>query len=199
MKAAEAKTWRLTDGFAKKPPRVPDGKNPDDYIFFDDKLQGFGLRVRKGFGRTWIAQYKVRGKTKRRKLGAAEGPFAVDAKDVRSAAETLLAQVQLGANPQGARDGPQILRPSHGDLGPSDAQGHAPEVRRIRDQPLRSRSPLLLRQILRRTGHSLRRPRRTADPESFVDYGVSEALADPIVSWWLLLIGERRPNNCANM
>ena len=105
MKTAEAKTWRLTDGFAKKPPRVPDGKNPDDYIFFDDKLQGFGLRVRKGFGRTWIAQYKVRGKTKRRKLGAAEGPFAVDAKDARSAAETLLAQVQLGANLRGPRDG----------------------------------------------------------------------------------------------
>jgi integrase len=99
-----AKPVRLTDAFAKKLPPIPAGYNSDDYIFFDERLQGFGLRVRDG-RRTWIAQFRVRGKTKRRTLGAAEGPFAVEAKDARGAAETLLAQVQLGANPQGARDG----------------------------------------------------------------------------------------------
>ena len=87
-----AKPVRLTDAFAKKLPPIPAGYNSDDYIFFDERLQGFGLRVRDG-RRTWIAQFRVRGKTKRRTLGAAEGPFAVEAKDARGAAETLLAQV----------------------------------------------------------------------------------------------------------
>ena len=37
----------------KLPPGAP------DKIFFDDGLRGFGLRVRDGGKRTWIAQYRV--------------------------------------------------------------------------------------------------------------------------------------------
>jgi integrase len=103
MKTVEAKTWRLTDGFAKKLPPIPAGYNSDDYIFFDEKLQGFGLRVRDG-RRTWIVQYRVRGKTKRRRLGAAEGPRAIEAKDARIEADIKLSEVTLGANPQSSRD-----------------------------------------------------------------------------------------------
>jgi hypothetical protein len=53
--------------------KLPDGKR--DVIFFDDELPGFGLRLRAGgerLRRTWVAQYRAHGRTRRMKLGAFE-------------------------------------------------------------------------------------------------------------------------------
>ena len=42
-----------------------------DRIWFDDDVPGFGLRVRDTGSRSWIYQYKIRGKTRRLVLGRA--------------------------------------------------------------------------------------------------------------------------------
>jgi integrase len=99
--------WRLTDAFAKNPPPVPKGKNADDYIYFDEKLSKFGLRKRDG-NLTWIVQYRVRGKTKRRRIGDVEGPLAITAKDARQQAEKRLADITLGADPHSSRGGQKL-------------------------------------------------------------------------------------------
>ena len=47
-----------------------------DAIFFDDVVKGFGFRLRAGAGgktlRTWIAQYRRAGATRRMLIGSAE-------------------------------------------------------------------------------------------------------------------------------
>jgi hypothetical protein len=76
--------WTLTDAFVRKLPPVPVGMDPGDYIYFDSKLPRFGLRRRNG-SLTWVVQYRVRGATKRRTLGPAEGPLALSCKAARTA------------------------------------------------------------------------------------------------------------------
>ena len=68
-----------------------------DKIFFDDDLPGFGLRLRYGGKRTWIAQYRVGAKQRRVTLGTME---KLDAENARKAAKTALSKVQLGHDPQ---------------------------------------------------------------------------------------------------
>ncbi len=78
---------------------LPDGKR--DVIYFDDDLAGFGLRLRASGGRlrrTWVAQYRAKGRTRRMKLGAAE---KITAEQARKRAREVLAKVQLGEDPQG--------------------------------------------------------------------------------------------------
>jgi integrase len=80
-----------------------DKPDKDDSIFFDDTLHGFGLRVRRQgdrVGRSWIVQYKAGGKTRRIRIGDA-GTVGQGA--ARERAKALLAQVQLGGDPQGDR------------------------------------------------------------------------------------------------
>ncbi len=72
-----------------------DGKA--DVIHFDDDLAGFGLRLRGG-RKTWIAQYRAKGRTRRMKIGAAE---KVTAEEARKHAKKILARVELGHDPQG--------------------------------------------------------------------------------------------------
>ena len=78
------------------------GKN--DVIFFDDTLIGFGVRLRRASGgrvrRSWIAQYRANGRTRRVLLGSLE---KVTAPDARTAARKILASVELGGDPQGAK------------------------------------------------------------------------------------------------
>ncbi len=68
-----------------------------DAIFFDDALKGFGYRQRLGVGgrvlRTWVAQYRRGGATRRYLIGSAE---ALSAGQARAAAEKVLARVALG-------------------------------------------------------------------------------------------------------
>ena len=68
-----------------------------DKIFFDDDLPGFGLRLRDGGKRTWIAQYRVGAKQRRLTVGTVEttGP-----EEARKRAKSILSKVHLGSDPQ---------------------------------------------------------------------------------------------------
>ena len=75
-----------------------------DLIVFDEELPGFGIRLRAGSGdrvrRSWVAQYRAGGRTRRVLIGSAE---KVAPPDARRAARKVLAQVELGGDPQGAK------------------------------------------------------------------------------------------------
>jgi integrase len=81
---------------------LPAGK--DDVIHFDDRLAGFGYRLRRGGGgevrRSWVAQYRRAGGTRRVLLGSAE---VLNAEKARAAATKVLAEVALGRDPQADR------------------------------------------------------------------------------------------------
>jgi integrase len=90
--------------------KLPASKS--DVIYFDDDLAGFGLRIRAGSGRTrrtWVVQYKVRGRTKRMKLGVVE---KLGTEQARKAAKKILAKVELGDDPQGDKTAAR-LRAAH--------------------------------------------------------------------------------------
>ena len=66
-------------------------------IVFDERLPGFGLRIRTGDTRTWIVQYRVGRKQRRRTLGPVDLLLAGRA---YAAAEQDLAAVKQGRDPQ---------------------------------------------------------------------------------------------------
>ena len=69
--------------------------------FFDDALPGFGLRLRAGGKRTWIAQYRAAdGKSKTFTIGPVE---KVTADEARRRAREALATAALGNDPAEAR------------------------------------------------------------------------------------------------
>ena len=68
-----------------------------DKVFFDDGLSGFGLRVRKGGKRSWIAQYRIGTKQRRVTLGTVEN---LEPAAARRRAKDVLSKVQLGGDPQ---------------------------------------------------------------------------------------------------
>jgi integrase len=68
-----------------------------DKIYFDDELPGFGLRLRDGGKRTWIAQYRVGAKQRRVKVGTVE---TTEPEEARKRAKSVLSKVHLGADPQ---------------------------------------------------------------------------------------------------
>jgi integrase len=74
---------------------LPPGKT--ELIVFDEGLPGFGLRIRAGGKRTWIAQYRHGAKQRRVKLGTIE---TLDAGEARRRARDALAQVHQGQDPQ---------------------------------------------------------------------------------------------------
>ena len=82
--------------------RLPLGKT--DWVQWDRDLQCFGLRWRNG-AQTWIVQYRTRGKSQRRTIGNATGPFALGAKQARDEAKIMLAEVKLGVDQASARGG----------------------------------------------------------------------------------------------
>jgi integrase len=77
---------------------LPAGKS--ESITFDDSLSGFGVRLRSGGRRTWIVQYRADRQQRRMTLGKVG---VVGADQARDKAKTILAQVQLGADPQAER------------------------------------------------------------------------------------------------
>lgn len=86
------------DADAIKTFELPPGQT--DAIFFDDDLKGFGIRLRGdggGLHRTWIAQYRANGRTRRSKIGDVE---KLNAAEARKAAKKVLAKVVLGNDPQ---------------------------------------------------------------------------------------------------
>jgi integrase len=88
-----------TVGALKKLP-----KNTTDEFYWDNQLDRFGLRLRRGAGdrvlRSYIIQYRHAGATRRMTLGSAD---VVGAEQARAAARKLLAKVDLGEDPQTAR------------------------------------------------------------------------------------------------
>jgi integrase len=66
---------------------------------WDTELAGFGLRLQ-GQRRTWVAQYRAKGRTRRITLGATDRLTPAQA---REGARRLLARVALGEDPQGAK------------------------------------------------------------------------------------------------
>jgi integrase len=76
-----------------------DGKR--DAIFFDNTLTGFGYRMRQGAGgkvlRSWIAQYRRAGASRRMLIGSAD---VINAEQARAKAKKVLAAVALGDDPQ---------------------------------------------------------------------------------------------------
>jgi integrase len=75
---------------------LPSGKR--ELIVFDEDLPGFGIRLREGGKRTWILQYRIGKKQRRKTLGAATK--AMNAAKARAAADKDLARVKLGGDPQ---------------------------------------------------------------------------------------------------
>jgi integrase len=71
-----------------------------DAIYFDDDMPGFGIRLRvsgQQVRRSWVAQYRSFGRTRRVLLGSAE---VLGAEQARVAAKKVLARVTLGHDPQ---------------------------------------------------------------------------------------------------
>jgi integrase len=66
-------------------------------IVFDEAMPGFGVRVRAGGKRTWIAQYRLGNKQRRLTLGTLE---TLDEPEARRRAKTALSKVHPGHDPQ---------------------------------------------------------------------------------------------------
>ena len=75
--------------------KLPDGKS--ELIIFDEKLPGFGYRIRAGGKRTWIVQYRLGEKQRRMTLG---NVAVLNCGQARSQAKDALSKVQLQTDPQ---------------------------------------------------------------------------------------------------
>ena len=74
-----------------------------DKIYFDDGLRGFGFRLRSEgsrLSRTWVAQYRARGRTRRQTIGDYE---KVAAEQARATAKVIFGEVAAGKDPQSVR------------------------------------------------------------------------------------------------
>jgi len=76
--------------------KLPAGKS--DFIFWDDEIPGFGLRLREGGSRSLVFQYKHGAKHRRMNLGVASPDTVAGA---RKNAAKLHARVRLGEDPAG--------------------------------------------------------------------------------------------------
>jgi integrase len=75
--------------------KLPAGKI--DTVAFDDRVPGFGIRLREGGSRTWIFQYALGAKQRRVTIGQVS---AIPAEKARQVASDLHAKVRLGGDPQ---------------------------------------------------------------------------------------------------
>jgi len=75
--------------------------NKKDHTFYDSDLRGFGLRVRDGGKRTWVAIYRIGPKSRRVSIGDAS---AVAPEEARSRAREILAKADLGQDSQTAKE-----------------------------------------------------------------------------------------------
>ncbi len=82
--------------------RVVEAASPSssEYILWDDKLTGFGLRVYPNGKKTYVVQYRINGRTRRIALG---GPDKVRVAQARERARELLSEAALGSDPAAKR------------------------------------------------------------------------------------------------
>jgi integrase len=74
--------------------KLPTGSS--DYVWWDERVAGFGIRLRAGGSRTWIYRYRIGSKQRSVILGSATSvPLAV----ARKNASTLEARIRLGEDP----------------------------------------------------------------------------------------------------
>ena len=84
--------------------KLPDGKT--EKFYWDDELKGFGFRLRredkKGshLSRTWVAQYRAKGRGRRQTIGDSA---KVSAEEARAAAKVIFGEVAKGKDPQGEK------------------------------------------------------------------------------------------------
>ena len=91
---------------------LPPGKT--ELIVFDEALPGFGLRIRAGGKRTWVAQYRFGSKQRRVTLGAVS---TFEADEARKHARDALASAQLGLDPQLKKTAARTPKPREMTLG----------------------------------------------------------------------------------
>jgi integrase len=93
-------------------PALPEGKA--DKIFFDERLKGFGLRVRAGSDvKVWLYQYSLHNKTQRVKIG--EWPAMTPA-DAFERAQALHRDRHAGVNVAHVKAERQAVRETFGDV-----------------------------------------------------------------------------------
>jgi len=79
-----------------------------DKIYFDDEMKGFGFRLRREgarLSRTWVAQYRAKGRTRRQTIGNYE---KVTAEQARDAAKVIFGKVAAGEDPQGDKQAQRL-------------------------------------------------------------------------------------------
>ena len=85
------------------------GEGKVEEFAWDSELEGFGLRLRRrrdgSLLRSWAAQYRANGRTRRVTLGAVEKVNAIEA---RAAARKVLAGAVLGNDPQAERKAKRV-------------------------------------------------------------------------------------------
>jgi integrase len=67
-----------------------------DYMVWDDDIAGFGIRIFPSGRKSYLVQYRARGRTRRRAIGQ-HGVLTAD--EARKVAKTLLGDVAKGGNP----------------------------------------------------------------------------------------------------
>ena len=86
--------------------KLPSGTR--DKIYFDDEMKGFGFRLRSEgarLSRTWVAQYRAKGRTRRLTIGDYE---KVTAEQARAAAKVTFGEVAAGRDPQGNKQAQRL-------------------------------------------------------------------------------------------
>lgn len=73
---------------------LPAGKN--DFVYWDNVVAGFGLRIRAGGKRSWIVQYRVNSVMQKATIGPAD---AIEPDDARNEARRLIGDVAKGSDP----------------------------------------------------------------------------------------------------
>jgi integrase len=84
---------------------VPDGKS--EVFEWDDTMPGFGVRLRSGGSKTWVAQYRIGGRQRRESLGDVR---KVRIEDARKVARQRFASCELGIDPRAGQKPAITLR-----------------------------------------------------------------------------------------
>jgi integrase len=87
---------KLTPSFVKEAAFTPDPKKPnaDRSIWWDTKQKGFGLLLTRGGSRSWVVQYRAKGRSRRATI---DSVLTLD--KARKQAEKILGRVANGGDP----------------------------------------------------------------------------------------------------